>query len=134
MKRMLMTAIAGACLSTSLANAQSAPPVAGRLPLGTTTTEMEAVITGWSVKKDILGQTVNNDTNNKIGTVDDIIIAPDNVASFAIIGVGGFLGIDKRDVAIPMKQLHLRNGKLILPGASKDALKTLPKFERQAHK
>jgi hypothetical protein len=49
--------------------------------------------------------------------------------SYAIIGVGGFLGIDRHDVAIPAGQLKIQGGKLMLPGATKDALKALPKFE-----
>jgi hypothetical protein len=49
--------------------------------------------------------------------------------SYAIIGVGGFLGIDRHDVAIPAGQLKIQGGKLILPGATKDTLKALPKFE-----
>jgi hypothetical protein len=77
---------------------------------------------------------VINDRNEKIGTVSDVIISPNPdaklpAASFAIIGVGGFLGLGKHDVAIPMEQLRLQDGKLVLPGASKDALKLLPPFE-----
>jgi hypothetical protein len=53
-------------------------------------------------------------------------------ASFAIIGVGGLLGIGKREVAIPTEQLKLQNKKLTLPGATKDALKAMPPFEYQS--
>jgi hypothetical protein len=49
--------------------------------------------------------------------------------SFAIIGVGGSLGMGKHDVAIPVSHLKAEGGKLILAGATKDALKALPKFE-----
>jgi sporulation protein YlmC with PRC-barrel domain len=85
------------------------------------------------VQRDLLGKTVVNDRNEKIGKVDDLIISPSKdsntpATSFAIIGVGGFLGIGKRDVAIPMEQLKLHNKQLTLPGATKDALKALPPF------
>ncbi len=110
------------------------PPIAGRAPLGVTVIEMEAIVLGWSAKRDLLGKTVYNDKNAKIGTIDDIILTPSSdvnvpFASFAIIGVGGFLGLGKNDVAIPMPQLKLQSGKLVLPGATKDGLKALPKFE-----
>jgi sporulation protein YlmC with PRC-barrel domain len=110
-----------------------AAPVAGRAPLGVTVIEMEAIVLGWSAKRDLFGKTVVNDKNDKIGTVDDLIISPSKdsntpAASFAIIGVGGFLGIGKRDVAIPTEQLKLQNKQLTLPGATKDALKALPPF------
>jgi sporulation protein YlmC with PRC-barrel domain len=112
-------------------------PVAGRAPLGVTVVEMEAVVIGWSTKRDLLGKTVVNDKNDKIGKIDDLIISPSKdgntpAASFAIIGVGGFVGIGKRDVAIPTEQLKLQNKQLTLPGATKDALKALPPFVYQS--
>jgi sporulation protein YlmC with PRC-barrel domain len=114
-----------------------AAPVAGRAPLGVTVIEMEAVVVGWSTKRDLLGKTVVNDKNEKIGKIDDLIISPSKssttpAASFAIIGVGGFIGIGKHDVAIPMEQLKLQNKQLTLPGATKDALKALPAFVYQS--
>jgi sporulation protein YlmC with PRC-barrel domain len=114
-----------------------AAPIAGRAPLGVTVIEMEAIVVGWSAKRDLSGKTVVNDKNEKIGKVDDLIISPSKdsktpAASFAIIGVGGFLGIGKRDVAIPMEQLKLQNKQLTLPGATKDALKALPPFVYQS--
>jgi hypothetical protein len=119
------------------ANAQApAAPVAGRAPLGVTVVETEAIVLGWSAKKDLMGKTVVNDKNDKIGKIDDLIISPSKAnsapaAPFAIIGVGGFLGIGKRDVAIPMDQLKINNKQLTLPGATKDALKALPPFVYQ---
>jgi sporulation protein YlmC with PRC-barrel domain len=114
-----------------------AAPVAGRAPLGVTVVEMEAVVIGHSAKRDLLGKTVVNDKNEKIGKVDDLIISPNKdsntpAASFAIIGVGGFLGMGKRDVAIPMEQLKLQNKQLTLPGATKDTLKAMPPFVYQS--
>jgi sporulation protein YlmC with PRC-barrel domain len=134
MKRSLIIATAGAvCFSAGAAVAQqgnsSPPPVAGRVPLGVSVAEMEHVVVGWSAKKDLLGKTVTNDKNDKIGKIDDIIITPKNSVSFAIIGVGGFIGIAKRDVAIPIEQIKLTSGNLVLAGATKDAVKALPPFE-----
>jgi len=118
-------------------SAQPAAPVAGRAPLGVTVVEMEAVVVGRSAKRDLLGKTVVNDKNDKIGKVDDLIISPNKdsktpSATFAIIGVGGFLGMGKHDVAIPMEQLKLQNKQLTLPGATKDALKAMPPFVYQS--
>jgi hypothetical protein len=122
-------------LAQSTAQAPAAP-VAGRAPLGVTVVEMEAIVVGWSAKHDLFGKTVVNDKNDKIGKIDDLIISPGKAgntpaATFAIIGVGGFLGIGKRDVAIPTEQLKLQNKQLTLPGATKDALKAMPPFEYQ---
>lgn len=107
------------------------PPVAGVQPvvLGITVNEIVVVAKGWSAKKQILGKKVYNDKKQKIGKVDDLIIAPDSAVSYAIIGAGGFLGIDRHDVAIPAKQLKIKKGKIILPGATEETIKAMPKFE-----
>jgi hypothetical protein len=111
------------------APAQQAPPVAGAtVMVGITVNELAIVTNGWSVTKQILGQPVFNDKDEKIGKVDDIIIAPDKAVSYGIIGAGGFLGIDRHDVAIPANQFKLQNGKLILPGATKETIKAMPPF------
>ena len=83
---------------TSGASAQPPSPVAGQIPLGVNVTQMEAIVVGWSAKRDLLGKTVMNDQKQKIGKVEDIIISPSSgtkapSASYAIIGVGGFLGL-----------------------------------------
>jgi PRC-barrel domain len=116
-----------ALMTSIIAQAQ----VAGSTVLGVTALELREVATlGWSAKRQVLGQPVFNDKNERIGSVDDIVIAPDMARSYAIIGVGGFLGVSKRDVVIRLSQLvRQADGSLVLVGATKDALKALPSFE-----
>ena len=70
-----------------------------------------------------------HDNQERIGVIEDIIIAPDKKVSYGIVGAGGFLGFDRRDVAIPIHQFKLTDGKLLLPGATKEALMQMPPFE-----
>jgi sporulation protein YlmC with PRC-barrel domain len=112
-------------ISPTISHAQ----VAGSTPLGVTVTELQAVVKGWSVKRTVLGQSVYNDKDEKVGSVDDIIITPDKAVSYAIVGTGGFLGLAKHDVAIPVSQFKLVDKKLVLPGATKEALKAIPEFQ-----
>lgn len=107
----------------------SSAQVAGSTLLGVAAAEMREVTYGWSAKRQVLGKSVYNDRNQVIGKIDDIIIAPDKAVSYAIIGAGGFLGVDRHDVAIPVSQIKLQDGKLVLPGASKQALEAQPNFE-----
>ena len=81
---------------------------------------------GWSVKHTILGQRVYNDNKERVGTIDDIIVTPDKAISYAIVNAGGFLGLAKHNVAVPVSQFKLVDKKLVLPGATKDALKASP--------
>ena len=103
--------------------------VAGSTVLGVASAELREVATGWSAKRQVLGKPVFNDNNEKIGKIDDIIIAPNKSVSYAIIGVGGFLHIGRHDVAIPVGQLKQTGGKLVLAGASKETLKAMAPFE-----
>jgi hypothetical protein len=107
----------------------AAAQVAGSTTVGVAVEEMKAVALGWSVKKQILGQYVYNEQKQRVGKIDDLIVAPDTSVSFAIIGAGGFVGLGRHDVAIPVGQLKQQDGKFVLPGATKEAIKALPKFE-----
>jgi sporulation protein YlmC with PRC-barrel domain len=91
--------------------------------------QMRLAEKGWSVKKNIMGKAVYNDNNDKIGEVDDLIFSRNGSATFAIIGVGGFLGVGKHDVAVPVSDLKHENDKLVLHDATKDALKAMPEFQ-----
>jgi len=103
--------------------------VAGSTVLGVSVAELRDVMEGWSAKRQILGQPVYSDKQERIGTVDDIIISPNKSVSYGIVGAGGFLGFDRRDVAIPVNQFKLTDGKLVLPGATKETLAGMPPFE-----
>jgi sporulation protein YlmC with PRC-barrel domain len=108
---------------------QTRAQVAGSTTLGVAVTEMKEITSGWSAKKQILEQTVYNEKKEKVGTIDDIIIAPNKAVSYAIVGAGGFAGLGKHDVVIPVNQLKEEGGKFILPGLTKEAIKAMPKFE-----
>ncbi len=114
-----------ALIAPNVARAQ----VAGSTLVGVAEAELREVATGWSAKRQVLGKPVFNDQKERIGDVDDIIIAPDKAISYAIINAGDFLDIVKHDVAIPVSPLKLVDGKLVLPGATRDALKATPAFE-----
>ncbi len=125
----LKMGLIAAALIAGAASTSWAQPVAGTTTLGVAATEVQAVATGWSLKKSVLGKSVYNEEGKAVGKIDDVIVAPDKAVSYAIIGAGGFLGLGKHDVAIPVNQFRVENSKITLPGATKDALKALPKFE-----
>ena len=125
----MKTAVLTAALVGWLVAGSVAAQVAGSTTLGVAAEELQTVYTGWSAKKQILGEAVYNDTGEKIGSIEDLILTPDAKVSYAIVGVGGFLGLGRHDVAIPVGQLKNPNGKLVVTGATKDALKAMPEFE-----
>jgi sporulation protein YlmC with PRC-barrel domain len=103
--------------------------VAGSTFLGSSYTELRDVAMGWSAKRQILGHPVYNDLNERIGSIDDVIVTTDKSVSYAIINAGGFLAMTKHDVAVPVAELKLVGDKLVLAGATRDALKAASPFE-----
>jgi basic membrane lipoprotein Med (substrate-binding protein (PBP1-ABC) superfamily) len=57
---------------------------AGQTTLGVTVVELADVVKGWSAQKQLLGQSVYNDKDEKIGKIEDIIITPERSVSYAI--------------------------------------------------
>ncbi len=126
MKHIRILMLAGiASLAPTIVHAQ----VAGSTLLGVAAAELREVTLGWSAKRQVLGRSVFNDKSERIGSVDDIIISPEKAVSYAIVNAGGFIGVTRHDVAVPVSQLKLMDGKLVLPGATKEALKASPPFE-----
>ena len=108
---------------------QHAPVVGMTTAIAVPADELLLLAKGWSANKQIIGKDVYNDKNEKVGVVEDLIIAPDKAVSYAIIGAGGFLGMGKHDVAIRVNNFKLAEGKITLPGATKDAVMAMPAFE-----
>lgn len=92
--------------------------------------DLSVVAQGYRMSK-IIGSTVNNDKNEKIGSLDDVIASKDKKQlDFAILQVGGFLGVGGHLVAVPFDSLVIDDtgSKVTLPGASKEELKKLSEF------
>ena len=97
---------------------------------GGSTTVGVAVVesTKVAVKKSLIGKAIYNDAGHKVGKVKDLIISPDKDVSYVIAGAGGFIGINRHDVAIPVKQIQEKAGKLVMSDATKDSIKAMPEF------
>ena len=85
----------------------------------------QTVATGFRSSK-IVGSSVVNEANETVGSVDDLIVTPTEKAPFAVLSVGGFLGLGN---VVPFGSLHMQDKKVVLPGATKDALTALPEFK-----
>ncbi len=107
--------------------------VVGTSVIGVTVSEVTEIASGWSVKKSIMNKPIFNELGDKIGNVNDLIIAPNKSLSYAIVGTGGFLGMGKYDVAIPVTQINEVNDKMVLRGATKESIKQIPEFEYASH-
>lgn len=71
-----------------------------------------------------------------IGEINDIIVTQDGNVSAVILGVGGFLGMGERDVAVPMSEITIvreegdSDDRFLVVSTTKEALEQMPAFER----
>jgi sporulation protein YlmC with PRC-barrel domain len=81
----------------------------------------------------IVGSSVYNDQNQKIGSVDDLVIGPDKTLR-AVVSVGGFLGMGSKLVEVPFDRLQFGNTKsssdnrVVMPGMTKEQLTSMPDY------
>lgn len=77
----------------------------------------------------MVGSTVVNDANETVGTIDDLIVTPTDKVPFAVLSVGGFLGMGSKYVVVPFNSIQVQDKKMVLAGATKESLKALPEFQ-----
>ena len=68
---------------------------------------------GFSAKKTFLGKAVYNDNKQKVGTITDLLVAPDTSVAFVVIGAGDFVGLGKHNVAVRTSDLRVDDGKFV---------------------
>src|SRR5712691_7437786 len=101
-------------------------PVAGQILVQDATTIL--------AKKDLIGQTVYAPDKAKIGSVSDLILSKDarTVEGF-VIGVGGFLGLGEKSVALKIDRLQMtqdaENGLRFMMDVKKEELANAPSFK-----
>jgi hypothetical protein len=76
-------------------------------------------------------QSVYDPAKDKIGTIDDVVVTDSGQIDAFITGVGGFLGMGEKNVAVPPDSIHAEmkdNAWYLTMNTTKDALKTAPGF------
>lgn len=130
MRTLLATAaiVATAALATPVyVLAQGAPQTVQLAKL-----DVVKVATGYRASK-VIGATVVNEANDTVGKVDDVIIGQDGKSPYAVLSVGGFLGIGARLVAVPLSELRFNpdGERWVLSGATRETLQARPPFSYQ---
>jgi hypothetical protein len=76
------------------------------------------------------GSKVFNERKERIGTIADFVLVRD-LAPAAILQVGGFLEMGSHFVAVPFKSFMIENSgrRIMLPGATREALRSFPEFK-----
>ena len=126
MKHSIALLLGGAVIAAAVSSpvlSQGTPQTAAIMKV-----DPQSVATGYRTSK-VVGSTVVNEANETVGTIDDLIVTPSEKVPFAVLSVGGFLGMGTKYVVVPYSSLQVRDKKMMLPGATKDSLKALPEFK-----
>ncbi len=84
-----------------------------------------------------IGQTVYNAGDEKIGEINDLIMKKDGGVEAAVIGVGGFLGMGEKNVAVPFDRIAIAeqpntDALKLTTTETVDTLKTAPEFKTKS--
>jgi hypothetical protein len=140
MKRILLGLAAGLLMaSTSLVFAQTTPTPAPDAPAVKPTEPPAAKTTGtpwYSHQVDdvraskLIGTRVVNAANETVGDVNEVVLTKDGKVAAVILGVGGFLGMGEREVAISFSAIKMSrdqsNNLILTVNATKEILKDAP--------
>lgn len=113
--------------------AKSAMPATQRGPAGYFSAAPEQILAS-----SVLGKTVytgSDEQGEAIGDVNDVVINADGGAEALVIGVGGFLGLGEKDVAVGFDRISWsdRDGeRIIVVSATREELQAAPEFARAA--
>jgi PRC-barrel domain len=116
-------AMISAALLASGAEAQGTPQTVELVKV-----DVQKLAAGYRASK-VIGSSVVNNANETIGKVDDLLVSPDGKQPYAVLSVGGFLGMGTRLVVVPYDTLKFSGEKVMLPGGTKEGLKALPEFQ-----
>src|SRR3569623_715293 len=148
-KHTIIAAALAAALATpafaqsTTAPAPSAPPKADTTPPATTAATPATAASGnfvqtqqssdWRGSK-LIGASVYGPDNASIGEINDLIVGTDGKITAVVVGVGGFLGVGQKDVALPFVNISVTRKAdsasidKIKVSYTKDQLKDAPKF------
>lgn len=112
--------------------ATTAPPAATtrEAPAGAATTGAASAFARMKAS-DLIGKAVYDTSGDRVGEIDDVVINKQNKATAAVLGVGGFLGIGEKKVAVPMNQLAMQGDRIVASGLTKDSLERMAKYEER---
>ena len=89
--------------------------------------QSSATVTNW------YKQSVYDPSDNKIGEIMDVLVTREGKIDALIVGVGGFLGMGEKDVAVPFNAVQVttknNNKNYLVMHATKDQLKSAKGFK-----
>jgi sporulation protein YlmC with PRC-barrel domain len=110
----ITTGLVGSALLATVAFAQTPSATSDKANANAVSTEFKG---DWRASK-VVGLNVYNDNNEKIGSINDLLMDKNGKINAAVIGVGGFLGVGEHLVAISFDKMKFSTEPASYTGAS----------------
>ncbi len=111
--------LAGSALLASIAFAQSptTPSDSTKMAPAAASDTSSSFQGNWRASK-LVGLSVYNDSNESLGSINDMLTDKSGNIKAVVIGVGGFLGVGEHLVAIPFDKVKFVNEPIVYSGAA----------------
>ncbi len=125
-----MSALVAAPVLAQTMTSPSTPPRVGGTDRTTVTGGTNYVTADQQLRASkLIGSSVYNDQQQKIGSIDELLVDKNHDVTAAVLSVGGFLGMGAKLVKVPYDQLHVVNDTIVMSGASKEQLTSMPDYK-----
>jgi len=95
--------------------------------------EKTAVLPAEMQASKLIGVSVENASGETIGEINDILLSEDGSVKAALVGVGGFLGLGQKNVAIDLSELNIKrddgNNVAVTVAMSAESLEAMPAYK-----
>jgi sporulation protein YlmC with PRC-barrel domain len=122
--RTVTAALASTALLATIASAQTPPATTDRADKATssstasaTTLSSSQVQGDWRASK-VVGLSVYNDNNEKLGSINDLLMDKSGNIKAVVLGVGGFLGMGEHLVAVPLEKVKFSSEPIAYTGTA----------------
>src|ERR1700744_5835889 len=97
-------ALASTAVLATIASAQTPPTAASSSTSNSTTISSSQLQGDWRASK-VVGLSVYNDNNEKLGSINDLVMDKSGNIKAVVLGVGGFLGMGEHLVAVTLDKV-----------------------------
>ena len=93
----------------------------------------DAMTSGEISASKLLDETVMNEANESVGDVNDVLLTTDGKIASIVVGVGGFLGMGEKNVALRFDNLKFArdsdNDLVVTTNVTKETLQAAPAYD-----
>ena len=115
--KIITAALAGTALLVTVAAAQTPTATADRANIVSDTMPGSQLQGDWRASK-VVGLSVYNGNNEKLGSINDLLMDKSGSIKAVVVGVGGFLGMGEHLVAVPLDKVKFVNEPIVYTGTA----------------